>query len=75
MADITNIQFLKQMGLRIQSKRKAQKITRIQLAFEINTNEKYLRLVERGELNVGILTLKKIAEVFNCEIDDFLRDN
>ena len=40
------------------------------MAFEMNTSEKYIRKIEKGEVNFGMVTLIKIAEVLNIEMKE-----
>ena len=42
------------------------------MAFELETNEKQLRLIESGEINTGILNLYKIASILNVDPKDLL---
>jgi ribosome-binding protein aMBF1 (putative translation factor) len=55
-------------GSRVFKIRTHQKISRVQLAFEINTDEKHIRLIEKGEINTGILNAYKIAQVLNVKV-------
>ncbi len=65
-------QFLKKFGSHLTSLRKKHGISRVQLAFEMGTHEKQLRLIEKGEINTGILTLYKIALVLDIEPKELL---
>ena len=64
--------FLIKFGKHLLTLRKKHQISRVQLAFEIGTHEKQLRLIEKGEINTGILTLYKIASVFEIEPKELL---
>jgi len=62
---------LKQLGLRIKKMRIAANISCNQLAFEIGTSEKYLRQLEKGDLNFGVIKLYQIAEVLDIDMKEF----
>lgn len=52
----------KQIGIKIREFRKAKRMTQEQLAERVATNPSYIGKLERGEQNVKIQTLEKIAE-------------
>lgn len=62
---------LKHLGLRIKKIRLASGVSCNQLAFEIGTSEKYLRQLEKGELNFGVIKLYLLAEALNVDIKEF----
>lgn len=62
--------FLIAFGDQLYKERIRQKISRVQLAFEIGTNEKHLRLIEKGEISTGIANVYRIAKALNIEIKD-----
>jgi len=64
--------FLKDFGVNLTKLRKQHKITRVQLAFEMETHEKQLRLIEKGEINTGILSIYKIAQALHISTSDVL---
>ena len=59
---------LKKIGIEIYKQRQKKKITRTQLAIELNTDEKQIRRIEGGEVNPTILTLFKICYVLEFDI-------
>jgi transcriptional regulator with XRE-family HTH domain len=61
--------FLTAFGEHLFKERVKQKISRVQLAFEIGTTEKHLRLIEKGEISTGLLNLYKIAKALNIKIN------
>lgn len=65
--------FLQRLGKRISELRLRYKLTKVQLAFEISTSESNIRRIEKGQINVGVITLNKIAEVFNISLSDLVR--
>lgn len=62
--------FLKKLGTRISVLRKKQNLTKVQLAFEINSSESNIRRIEKGEVNLGAYTLLKIAKALNVEMKE-----
>jgi transcriptional regulator with XRE-family HTH domain len=64
--------FLKNFGNKVKELRISQKISRVQMAFEIGCNEKQIRLIEGGEINTGILSIYKIAQVLEIEPKELL---
>jgi len=67
--------FLKKLGKRISELRSLQKLTKVQLAFEVNTSESNIRRIEKGQINVGIVSLNKIAEALNTSLSELLQIN
>ena len=65
--------FLQKLGNRISELRTNQKLTKVQLAFEINTSESNIRRIEKGQINSGIITLNKIAEALNTSLSDLVQ--
>ncbi len=65
-------QFLIDFGANLTQLRKKHKITRVQLAYEIGTHEKQLRLIEKGEINTGVLSIYKIANALNISTKELL---
>jgi transcriptional regulator with XRE-family HTH domain len=59
-----------ELGKRITNLRKSQNLTKVQLAFEINTSESNIRRIEKGSINVGVKTLYKIAKALNIEMKE-----
>ncbi|WP_310559030.1 helix-turn-helix transcriptional regulator [Flavobacterium sp.] len=67
-------QFLNKLGKRIGVIRASQKLTKVQLAFELNTGEKYIRELEKGNINPTTTTLLKLAEAPDFEITTFFAE-
>ena len=65
MRDPEHKEFLVKLGQRIQALREAQGLTKVQLAFEIGTSEKYVRTLEKGATNPGAVTLLKISQALD----------
>ncbi|QQK77613.1 helix-turn-helix transcriptional regulator [Salicibibacter cibarius] len=59
------------IGATIRSFRKANNMTLEQLAEYTDTAISYIGSIERGERNITINTLEKIAHVFDLDVFDF----
>ncbi len=68
-------QFLISFGANLTRLRKKHKITKTQLSFEIGTHEKQLRLIEKGEINTGVLSIYKIAKALHISTQELLDFN
>lgn len=66
--------YLQKIGLRISKLRLQQKLSKVQLAFEINTSESNIIRIEKGQINVGLIILKKITEALNISLSDFFSE-
>ena len=62
----------KKVGLSIQKYRKKKKWTQEQLAFEANLHRAYIGQIERGEKNIGLQNLEKIAKALDVVLKDML---
>ncbi len=60
---------LLQLGATIRKKRVELSMSQAQLAFELGTDGRHVRRIEKGEINPSYLTVKKIAEIFDVSID------
>lgn len=56
-----------QLGLNITYYRRAQRMTQMQLADQVNVSSCYISQIERGLKTVSLPTLMKIADVLNVE--------
>lgn len=65
-------EFLIAFGKRIEEIRKNQGLTKIQLAFEMNTGEKYIRRIEKGEVNITIKNLLKLSNALHIPLPELL---
>lgn len=61
------------IGKKIAAHRKKKKVSRLQLALLLNTDEKQIRRIENGEVNPTTLTLLKIRHILNMSLS-FLDD-
>jgi transcriptional regulator with XRE-family HTH domain len=57
-----------QLGKRIQTLREKRGLTQEQLEEKTEVNAKYISAVERGQQNVTVKTLEKIAQGLNIEL-------
>ena len=64
--------FLEKLGKNITRLRKEQKLTKVQLAYEIHTGEAAIRRIELGQVNSGAIMLKKIADSLNVPLAELL---
>lgn len=64
--------FLKKLGQRITILRKTKNLTQLDLAVRMDNHAEQIGRIERGELNVSICTLKKIAEALDIKLYELL---
>lgn len=64
------IAIMVEIGRRIRELRKERGLSQERFALEYGFDRSYLGAVERGERNISVLRLKKIAEVLGVEITD-----
>lgn len=69
-SSLTELQII---GLNIRKIRETQNISRLQLAYEIDTTEKQLSRIEYGEINSGVMSYIKIARALNVPIDELFK--
>ena len=67
-----NNTFLKEIGRKIKTARKYNRMTLPTLAKLAKTDMSNLWFLEKGERNAHILTLKSIADVLNMDVKDFI---
>ena len=73
MALIRDDNKLKLIGLRIKTLRKNQKMSQEQLGFESNLPRMQIARIERGEINMGILSIITICQALNIKLEDFFK--
>ncbi|MFW9882673.1 MAG: helix-turn-helix domain-containing protein [Candidatus Thorarchaeota archaeon] len=64
--------YLKQIGKNIRAFRKKKRISQEELAFKANLDRSYIGSVERGERNVAVLNIKKIAAALRIKPKDIV---
>ena len=67
-------EFLQAVGLRIRTRREARNLTQAQLGDRCDLDRTFIGSVERGERNVAILNLRKIAQALRVPLKDLLAD-
>ena len=66
--NLHDAQFLRDVGDRIREHRQTQKWTQADLAQRCRLHRTYIGSVERGERNVSILNLRRIAKVLRISL-------
>jgi len=64
----------KQVGLNIRIYREKKLWTQERLAFEADLHRAYIGQIERGEKNIGLINLEKIARALNVSIINLFKD-
>jgi len=67
-------QIIKEIGLRIRKYRLKKGLTQEELAFEANLHRAYVGQIERGEKNIGVLNLQKIAKALEIKMSKLLEN-
>lgn len=62
---------LKQFGKRLQAIRKRQNISQEELGFRAELHRTYIGMIERGEKNISLKNIYKIAKALDIDIKDF----
>lgn len=65
-------EFLQKIGYRIRDFRVSANLSQEKLAFACDLDRTYIGSVERGERNISVLNLKKIAIALNIKSEDLL---
>jgi len=68
------ISFLKQIGNKIRELRMNQNISQEKLAFMCDLDRTYVGSVERGERNISVLNLKKLAISLDVSLSRFFEE-
>lgn len=66
--------YLKQLGTRIRTIRQEQYISQEELAIRSGLDRTYVGSVERGERNISILNLKKVADALGVEVFQLIKE-
>jgi transcriptional regulator with XRE-family HTH domain len=64
--------YLKQIGNRIRELRLDADLSQEKLSFACNLDRTYIGSVERGERNISVINLRKIAQALNIEVSILL---
>ena len=62
----------KKVGKQIRKYRKKRGLTQEQLAFNANLHRAYIGHIERGEKNIGLKNLEKIAKTLQIKVKDLV---
>jgi transcriptional regulator with XRE-family HTH domain len=65
--------FLQQVGRKIKDIRSERGLSQEQLSFDADLDRTYIGSVERGERNISIINLKKIANALNFQISEIFK--
>jgi transcriptional regulator with XRE-family HTH domain len=66
--------FLREFGQRVRKLRKAAKWTQEELAERSGLHHTYIGSIERGERNLALLNIRKVANAFGRTLSKFLGD-
>ena len=66
-------QILKQFGKRVQALREKKGWTQDELGKKANLHRTYVGSIERGERNVSLVNVEKIAQAFNTPVNSLLK--
>ena len=66
------VRYLKQIGNRIRELRVESGLLQEKLSFGCNLDRTYLGSVERGERNISVINLRKIANALKYKVADLL---
>jgi transcriptional regulator with XRE-family HTH domain len=59
-----------QFGNKVRALRKANGMSQEDLSFDADLHRTYIGMIERGEKNISLLNIEKIAKALNVEIKD-----
>jgi transcriptional regulator with XRE-family HTH domain len=66
--------FLHQVGFRLRERRTARGLTQAQLGAACGLHRTFVGSVERGERNVALLNLRRLAQVLRVRLAELLDD-
>jgi len=72
MASIDDNKFLQKLGDRIRRQREARGLTQQQLGDFCELHRTFIGSVERGERNLAVLNLRRIAQVLRVKLAELL---
>lgn len=64
----------KEVGKRIQRYREKKGLTQEELAFQADLHRAYVGQIERGEKNIGVINLQKIAKALGVKMSRLLEE-
>lgn len=75
MQNVKDTDFLKLLGNRIRAERKAKGFSQVDLGIAMDNYGEQIGRIERGQFNVTICTLKKIADALEIPLYELLNFN
>ncbi|BFU77114.1 helix-turn-helix transcriptional regulator [Arcobacter sp. 15-2] len=69
-----SMDILKKFGTRIQFLRKKQRISQEELAHICGLHRTYIGMIERGEKNITLKNIEKLANALKLNISDLIKD-
>lgn len=70
--DISEAEIKKQFGVRVRNLRKEKELSQESLALACELDRTYIGGVERGERNISLINIHKIAKALGVQPRDFL---
>lgn len=67
--------YLKKVGAKVREARKSRGMSQESLALASDLDRSYVGSVERGERNIAIINLKKIADALRVNASELLNDS
>lgn len=67
------IEFIIEVGKKIQAKRKELNLSQETLSFDADIPRNQIGRIERGEINTSLITLFKISKALNIDIIDLFK--
>ncbi|HRD59212.1 MAG TPA: helix-turn-helix transcriptional regulator [Ferruginibacter sp.] len=72
MQNVKDHEFLKALGQRLRTLRKEKGLSQVDVGVAMDNYAEQVGRIERGELNVTICTLKKLAETLHISLSDLM---
>ena len=66
--------YRRKLGDAIRCRRKARKLSQEKLAEHADVHRNYIGLIERGEQNITVESLVKVAKALKCKVMDLVVD-
>jgi len=70
--DKVEAEYLKKLGARIKTIRKEKHIKQVDLGYSCDIEKQSMNRIEAGKTNPSILLLRKIAEILEVSVGEFL---
>jgi len=70
--NVKDHEFLKALGQRLRTLRKEKGLSQVDVGVAMDNYAEQVGRIERGELNVTICTLKKLAETLHISLSDLM---